>query len=76
MFHGGFHGGTRGIYRAKGSEKEVKRNSLGGLRMEKRPFDVIVVGTGPGGATVARELTNRGKRVLLTHEGGKTDHIQ
>ena len=33
--------------------------------MEKRPFDAIVVGTGPGGATVARELTNRGKRVSL-----------
>ena len=37
--------------------------------MEKRPFDAIVVGTGPGGATVARELTNRGKRVII--EGRK-----
>lgn len=34
--------------------------------------DVIVVGSGPGGATVARELTRRGKKVLLLERGG--DH--
>jgi len=28
-------------------------------------FDAIVVGSGPGGATVSRELSRRGKRVLL-----------
>jgi choline dehydrogenase-like flavoprotein len=69
MFHGGFHGGNRGIFRDKGSQKEANWNSLGGLRMEKRLFDAIVVGTGPGGATVARELTNRGKRVLMLEWG-------
>jgi choline dehydrogenase-like flavoprotein len=31
--------------------------------------DVIVVGTGPGGATVARELARRGKRVLMLERG-------
>lgn len=35
-------------------------------------FDVIVVGSGPGGATLARELTQRGKRVLLLERG--SDH--
>ena len=31
--------------------------------------DVVVVGTGPGGATVARELSNKGKKVLLLERG-------
>ena len=31
--------------------------------------DVIIVGTGPGGATLARELTNHGKEVLLLERG-------
>jgi choline dehydrogenase-like flavoprotein len=31
--------------------------------------DVIVVGTGPGGGTVARELTARGKKVLILERG-------
>src|SRR5512141_3152366 len=32
--------------------------------------DVIVVGSGPGGSTVARELSRRGKRGLLLERGG------
>ncbi len=31
--------------------------------------DVIVVGSGPGGASVARELARRGKRVLILERG-------
>lgn len=31
--------------------------------------DVIVVGSGPGGATIARELTQRGKTVLILERG-------
>jgi choline dehydrogenase-like flavoprotein len=34
--------------------------------------EVIVVGSGPGGATVARQLTRQGKRVLLLERG--VDH--
>ena len=33
-------------------------------------FDAIVVGSGPGGATVARELSRRGAKVLLLERGG------
>ncbi|MES2351388.1 MAG: FAD-dependent oxidoreductase [Pseudomonadota bacterium] len=35
-------------------------------------FDAIVVGSGAGGATVARELARSGKRVLLLERGGNT----
>lgn len=34
-------------------------------------YDVIVVGSGPGGATTAKELTARGKRVLILEWGPK-----
>jgi len=33
-------------------------------------FDCIVVGSGPGGATVARDLTRAGARVLIVERGG------
>jgi choline dehydrogenase-like flavoprotein len=35
----------------------------------KADYDAIVVGSGPGGATVARELACRGKRVLILEWG-------
>ena len=35
-------------------------------------YDVIVVGSGPGGSTVARELAKAGKRTLIL-ERGKDD---
>ncbi len=34
-------------------------------------FDVIVVGSGPGGATTAKELSQRGKKVLVLEWGPK-----
>ncbi|MBV9494014.1 MAG: GMC family oxidoreductase [Acidobacteria bacterium] len=38
---------------------------------DKTPeFDAIIVGSGPGGATVARELSRRGQQVLLLERGG------
>jgi choline dehydrogenase-like flavoprotein len=37
--------------------------------MMPREFDTIVVGSGPGGGTVARELSRRGERVLILERG-------
>ncbi|MBW2624295.1 MAG: GMC family oxidoreductase, partial [Deltaproteobacteria bacterium] len=36
---------------------------------ERTDLDFIVVGTGPGGATVARELSQRNKKVLMLEWG-------
>ena len=37
----------------------------------KREYDVIVAGTGIGGATVAREMAKKGKSVLMLERGGR-----
>ncbi len=37
-----------------------------------KEYDVIVCGTGAGGATVAREMALRGKKVLMLEAGGNT----
>ena len=42
--------------------KRTRRNGT-------RRADVVVAGTGPGGATVARQLARAGKRVLLLEKG-------
>src|SRR6266581_4951081 len=34
-----------------------------------QPFDAVVVGSGPGGATVARELAKRSWKVLILEQG-------
>lgn len=39
-------------------------------QLHKDEYDAIVVGSGPGGATVARELSRRGQRVLILERGG------
>jgi choline dehydrogenase-like flavoprotein len=39
------------------------------MNIDNQKFDVIVVGTGPGGATVAKELSAKGKKVLILEWG-------
>lgn len=40
------------------------------IEPSKEDLDAIVVGTGPGGATVSRELSQHGRRVLILEWGG------
>jgi choline dehydrogenase-like flavoprotein len=44
----------------------MKENFGGGF---EKSYDLIVVGTGAGGATVAREMSKRGKKVLMLEQG-------
>jgi choline dehydrogenase-like flavoprotein len=36
---------------------------------ENAKFDVIVIGSGPGGASIAKELSQKGRRVLILEKG-------
>ncbi len=38
--------------------------------MQTMRTDIVVVGSGPGGATVARELSRKGKKVVICEAGG------
>lgn len=38
-----------------------------------RKFDAIVIGSGPGGATVSRELSKQGAKVLILERGSNAD---
>ena len=39
-----------------------------------RSADVCVIGSGPGGSTVARELAEQGMDVILLESGGPLNH--
>lgn len=39
------------------------------MKTISQKYDAIIVGSGPGGATVAKELTDRGRKVLLLEWG-------
>lgn len=45
------------------------------MEFSSKEFDAIVVGSGPGGATVARELSQKGKSVLIL-EWGDNDPVK
>ena len=38
-------------------------------KTHKLEADVVIIGGGPGGCTLARELSKRGKRVVLVEKG-------
>jgi choline dehydrogenase-like flavoprotein len=44
-------------------------SSVGGLLIEERMFDVLIVGSGAGGGTLAGELAEAGLQVLLLERG-------
>jgi choline dehydrogenase-like flavoprotein len=43
--------------------------------MIRREYDVLIVGSGAGGATIARELTRRGKRVGVLERGRRETQV-
>ncbi len=45
------------------------------MNLSQKEFDAIVVGSGPGGATVANELSKKGKNVLIL-EWGDNDPVK
>ena len=38
--------------------------------------DVVVVGSGPGGSTVAKEMSQRGKKVILMEQGAWVERFK
>ena len=42
---------------------------------ERKEYDAVIAGSGPGGATVARELSEKGKKVLIL-EWGNNDPVK
>jgi choline dehydrogenase-like flavoprotein len=50
--------------------EDLSAGAAPGLGNVEREFDAIVVGSGPGGASVARELSRQKKRVLILERGG------
>ena len=57
--------------KSAGAKGETCPNSYGDdvLHANAKDIDFIVVGTGPGGATVAKELSQRNKKVLILEWG-------
>jgi choline dehydrogenase-like flavoprotein len=43
--------------------------------VKKLDSDVVVVGAGPGGCTVAKEMSKRGKKVILIEKGGTRERF-
>ncbi|MFP4202234.1 MAG: FAD-dependent oxidoreductase [Candidatus Acetothermia bacterium] len=43
--------------------------------MEDKKYEFVVVGSGAGGATIAKELSERGKEVLVVERGSEDQEI-
>lgn len=46
-----------------------------GQKVTKLEADVVIAGGGPGGCTVAKELSKKGKKVILVEKGGDSDRF-
>ncbi len=57
--------GTRSTVRGQGRATWIKKTAS----TLKTQFDAVVVGSGPGGATVTRELASDGWKLLILERG-------
>jgi choline dehydrogenase-like flavoprotein len=44
-------------------------------KMKKLEADVAIIGGGPGGCTLAKELSKKGKKIVLLEKGGDDDRL-
>src|SRR5690606_19217440 len=75
---GAAHAGLHGLLRAagRGSGDRVPRGpaGLGGAAMIDRSYDIVIIGSGAGGGTVAAALSDMvrdGVRILLVEQGAR-----
>lgn len=51
----------------------LNKNIINGANKMNTPhYDIIIIGSGPGGATIAKELSEKGKKVLILEWGSNT----
>ena len=58
------------------STADVRSNRKGQMQPQSEAFDAIVVGSGISGGWAAKELTERGLRVLMLERGTDVEHVK
>ncbi|MGA1867996.1 MAG: thioester reductase domain-containing protein [bacterium] len=53
----------------------LKERKMEGTHNKSKKYEFIIVGSGAGGATMAKELAKRGKRVIVVEQGKRYKHI-
>src|SRR5690606_383042 len=72
--HAGLHGLLRAAGRGRGDRVPRGPAGLGGAAMTERSYDIVIIGSGAGGGTVAAALSDMvrdGIRILLVEQGAR-----